>query len=57
MSGELSCHMPFSTPLITVRHCLAPVLWHYSETLCILQYVPTDTTNHEILISSPCPTL
>jgi sodium/hydrogen exchanger-like protein 6/7 len=35
------------------RHRLASILWHYSEALCILQYVSANPVDHEILVPSP----
>jgi solute carrier family 9 (sodium/hydrogen exchanger), member 6/7 len=54
MSGE--SHDPQANTLaslILFRHRLASVLWHYSEALCILQYVSANPVDHEIPVPSP----
>ena len=39
------------------RHRVPLVLWHHTQTLRILQHVPTNSTDHQIRVSSTIPAL
>src|SRR2546421_3504346 len=37
---------------MSLRHCVPSILWYYSQALRLLQYVPTDSIDYEVSVSS-----